>query len=219
MKTRICNQCGKEKLLSEFHKDKYNKAGFCVYCKECVFNYNKEYNKTHIKERKIYNKNYLIINRKQINIQRKIHNKQVPWIKILASIKDRCDNPNHKFYKDYGGRGIKNCFKNYDEVKFLWFRDNAYKMKRPSINRKDNDGNYCIENCEFIEQSRNTKQMLKDNNLYKSVVQFTKQGEFIKNWETMSMASKTLNIWISNISSSCLGKVKSAGGFIWKFKN
>jgi len=44
-----------------------------------------------------------------------------------------------------------------DEVNQLWFRDGADKMKRPSIDRKDNDGNYTFKNCRFIELSRNSK--------------------------------------------------------------
>jgi len=32
------------------------------------------------------------------------------------------------------------------------------------------------------------------------------------------MAGKCTNIWFKDISSCCLGKLKSAGGFIWRFK-
>jgi len=36
METKICNKCGKEKLLSDFHKDKNYKGGHKSTCKECI---------------------------------------------------------------------------------------------------------------------------------------------------------------------------------------
>jgi hypothetical protein len=41
-----------------------------------------------------------------------------------------------------------------------------------------------------------------------------KHGE----WESGKQASKELNIPQPNINANCNNKVKSAGGFIWKFK-
>ena len=52
----------------------------------------------------------------------------------------------------------------------------------------------------------------------KSVYQFDKQGNFIKEWESITIASKTLKIHKGNISSCCRGKYKSAGKYVWKFK-
>lgn len=48
--------------------------------------------------------------------------------------------------------------------------------------------------------------------------QYTKDGEFIKTWDTMSEASRELKIPVSSISLCCKGNYKTAGGFIWKIE-
>jgi len=70
----------------------------------------------------------------------KIYNKKYPWKHRLVLIKLRCNNPQDKAYKWYGKRGIK-CLITEEEIKKLWFRDKAYLMLRPTIDRKDNNGN------------------------------------------------------------------------------
>ena len=46
--------------------------------------------------------------------------------------------------------------------------------------------------------------------------QYTKNGEFIKTWDTMSEASRELGVPVSSISLCCKGNYKTAGGFVWK---
>ena len=60
----------------------------------------------------------------------------------------------------------------------------------------------------------------------KSVIQLTKNNEFMKQWDSGTIAGKALGITSSNIHSSCRynagivkNNQKTAGGFIWKFKN
>lgn len=77
-----------------------------------------------------------------------------PWLRFYKHIERRCNSVKHISYPDYGGRGIKNLLTKED-VKILWFLDEAYDLKRPSIDRIDSDGNYTIENCRFIELSEN----------------------------------------------------------------
>ena len=43
------------------------------------------------------------------------------------------------------------------EVKTLWFRDRAYLLKQPSIDRIDGNGDYVFTNCRFIEMEDNRK--------------------------------------------------------------
>jgi len=81
---------------------------------------------------------------------------------IWTGMKRRCNNKNTKSYKNYGGRGIKVCKEWNDYVNFReWALQNGYSDNQGlSIERKDVNGNYCPENCEFIpfkEQSKNRR--------------------------------------------------------------
>lgn len=84
------------------------------------------------------------------------YRKNKPWVRTLESIKYRCNNKNSPKYHRYGERGIK-CLITKEEVKFLWFRDKAYLLKKPSIDRINNDGNYELSNCRYIETSENSR--------------------------------------------------------------
>lgn len=99
---------------------------------------------------------YKLYRTSQIAYRRK-DRKERPWIYVLLSIRQRCTNPNCDHYKYYGGRGIK-CFLVPSEIKELWFRDKACLMKRPSIDREDNNGNYTFRNCRFIELGKNVEE-------------------------------------------------------------
>ena len=76
---------------------------------------------------------------------------------VWKSLKKRCLNPYGDDYKYYGGRGITIC----DEwLEFIPFRDwalsNDYK-EGLTIDRKENDGNYTPENCQWITNKENSR--------------------------------------------------------------
>ena len=51
----------------------------------------------------------------------------------------------------------------------------------------------------------------------KKILQFTKSGEFISEWQSAREAHRELGISQGNICACCNGKRKSAGGFIWRY--
>ena len=51
------------------------------------------------------------------------------------------------------------------------------------------------------------------------ILQFSKDMEFIKEWPSTCEAQRQLGISRSSICQCCQGKLKSAGGFVWKYKN
>jgi group I intron endonuclease len=48
--------------------------------------------------------------------------------------------------------------------------------------------------------------------------QYDLTGNFIQEWPTISSASKHYNLNSANIVANCNGRYKSAGGFIWRYK-
>jgi len=88
---------------------------------------------------------------------------RTPTYQIWVSMRQRCNNPNDKAYRYYGGRGIKVCdrweltrggsFENF-------FADMGPRPDGYSIERINNDGDYEPSNCKWIprgDQPENTR--------------------------------------------------------------
>jgi len=50
------------------------------------------------------------------------------------------------------------------------------------------------------------------------IIQLDKNNQIIKIWESITDAAKNLNLHDSNIVSACKGKLKTSGGFKWKYQ-
>lgn len=78
----------------------------------------------------------------------------MPWLKYYRSSIDNCrwgKPKQHTLTKE--------------QVKEMWFRDNAQTMIRPSIDRKDPKKGYVFENCRFLELIENYVRQMYPNHI------------------------------------------------------
>ena len=135
------------------------------------------------------------------------------WNTMMA----RCYNPKNPAYKNYGGRGINVCERWHDPRNF--YADMGDRPEGLTLERKDNNGNYEFNNCEWASrktQSRNSRPKscgpCKQRWFYAwhkdSMVQYlnNNQGEFARKHGLSQGA----------VSACILGKAKQTKGWIFR---
>ncbi len=88
---------------------------------------------------------------------------------VWERIKRRCNNKNNKDFVDYGGRGIIVCeeWKNNFMSFYNWAIVHGYK-RGLYIDRINVDGNYCPENCRWVDSFLNAQNRRPINKTNKS---------------------------------------------------
>ena len=91
------------------------------------------------------------------------------------------------------------------------------------VNHKDeNKLNNCVENLEWMRHIDNCNYGTRNERITGrpsiAILQYSKSGEFIKEWPSSREVKRVLGINNSHIIQCCKGRYKSAGGFIWKYK-
>lgn len=99
-------------------------------------------------------------------------------------MRQRCNNPKHKYFSDYGGRGISVCAEwDSDYQAFRdWAVSNGYDSMAIkygcTLDRIDTDGNYCAENCRWVDMR--VQQNNRRNNI---TISCGNKALSIKEWE------------------------------------
>lgn len=98
------------------------------------------------------------------------------------------------------------------EHKKLHFIANEETRKR--ISKAKKGAKMSIESRKKMSESRKGQ---KNTHLCKKVCQYTKNGEFVKEFQSIMEVEKYYGYANQNISACCRGKHKSAYGFVWRY--
>lgn len=96
--------------------------------------------------------------------------------------------------------------------------------QKPSIDRKDDNGYYTLDNIQLMSwennHSKGTNDIVEGRNTKtsKAVLQYSKNGALLAEYHSCREAARVTGTNVTTISICALGKQKTAGGFKWKFK-
>ena len=97
---------------------------------------------------------------------------------------------------------------NYDKTNLRW------------TTRKENINNPLTKTKMQINALKPSKGKYgKKHHRSKPIIQYDKDGNFIREWDCANDVERVLGISNKHIGSVCVGKRKSCGGYIWKYKN
>lgn len=96
--------------------------------------------------------------------------------RIWQHMRGRCGNPTNDSYHNYGGRGIKVC-ERWDNSFELFLEDMGPCPPGRTIERKDVNGDYELENCRWISKGRQSWNR-------RDTIRITRDGETLplKEW-------------------------------------
>lgn len=126
---------------------------------------------------------------------------KTPLYRVYKGMKNRCYNPNATGYERYGGRGISVCDKWLNDFRsfYEWNMSNGY-CSGLSIDRIDYNGNYCPENCRWVDQKTQA-----NNTCRNVVIKYEGETHTAAEWE--------------DIFGFDRGYISSALGRGWDFKD
>lgn len=201
MEMKRCKSCDEIKFFGEFSKHKRYKDELQYNCKSCSSKGQKEY--FHSKEGLITR----IYNHQKSSSKKRNH--QYPFY-TKQNLRDWLFNQNlfHKLFDN-------------------WVKSNFNRWVTPSVDRKNDNLPYFLDNIQLTTWRKNKDKSHKDmksgkliqiSNPQKPVLQYDKQGNFIAEFVSVNQASRETGVAQPNISAVCRNKLKFAGSFKWEFK-
>jgi len=128
----------------------------------------------HSEQRKLDTKLWVEYNKEHLKQYRKTHNTGIygSWY----AMKQRCDNPKHKSFHNYGGRGIGyiEAWKSFEE--FNRSMSLSYQ-KGLTLDRIDNNKGYSPENCRWATKKQQANNMRKN-----TIIEYNGQTLTLTQW-------------------------------------
>ena len=140
--------------------------------------------------------------------------------RIWKHMKQRCNNEKDKSYKYYGGLGIKICNEWLEYNNFRnWSINNGYAQDL-TIDRIDNYGNYCPENCRWVDNYTQAVNRKNNSIQIRNVVQLNTDGKYIATHIGVRNAQRAIGAKNhQGISLCCKHKRHSAYGYKWMYQD
>lgn len=122
-----------------------------------------------------------------------LNRKQSSEYRTWIAMKQRCLNPKHKNYPEYGERGVFVCDRWKDSFEdFL--KDMGYRPKGMTLERTDNNGNYEPSNCTWVTMKKQS-----NNRRSNKLIEFQGKIMNMKQWsETLNISYDTLKYRLSH---------------------
>lgn len=201
-----CIRCNIDKPLTDFYKHKAMADGYLNVCKECKKKYEKD------------SKNYKKYEKTEKGVIRTMYKSQ------RANSKRRgMDGPLYS-KEDFKKWLYSNGF---DELYENWVKSGFNKKLKPSVDRIDDYLEYSFSNIVLTTWEKNKLKQTEDilngrstsGERCKAVQQYSKDGKLIAEFVSASAAGRSTGISFKGISAACLGRIKTSGGFIWRYKD
>jgi hypothetical protein len=171
----IGKKFGRLTIVSEYW-DRDRKTTYCKTICDCGNTHIAQ--KGHLKSGNIKSCGCLVVDTNRKLLNRLKHNMaHTKQYSVWEHIKQRCGNKKCRNYKNYGGRGITYDPK-WETFEGFWEDMKEGYREDLTIDRIDNNGNYCKENCRWATKKQ--QQNNKRNNHY---LEYNGEKRTISQWE------------------------------------
>jgi len=189
-----CTKCKITKNLSEFSKDKSRSDGYFPHCKACMAAYKRS--------------------------------KEGVISTIYSGQRSRSKLRGHR-PPEYTKQELQDWLFSqtlFHELYDEWVQSGYKKRLKPSVDRKYDDVHYCMRNIQLMTWGENRDKSAKDISrgilrVAPSVLQYDLEGNFIAEYRMQKIAAAATGVDQSKISEVCSGKRRTAGGFVWRYKD
>lgn len=134
-------------------------------------------------------------------------NERAHLLNRFGKIRSRCLDPDDKEYHCYGGRGIVICqqwIENPDSF-VEWAKQSGFE-RRLQIDRKQNDGPYSPENCQWVTSQENNRNRTNNKLDVQKVAEIRK---LLSEGSTQSSVARKFGV-----HHSLIGRIKSGNQWV-----